>query len=551
MSVANDNKIGFACGDILLIPDFKEAVVLAGADGLHRPITRVNVMEVPDVIDWVRPGEFLITSGFPFRDNPEAIAELIPALAARGVAALGIKTRRFIERIPQRALEAAEALGFPIFELPASTVFSDVVRDIMERVLVQEAKELSVLQSRFQKLSQQLLYGAGLEEFLQALDAMLDNPVILVDDQDRVLLSPQAEAVVKGTEHDVTWAQLRGDRTLGVTFLTVGGRRIRAYVSAANDRYTNCLIVLLEWNQEHAVVDQLTIDRVGILVGLEMMNESARKEVEAKYIDQFLQDWLTGRIVAAEDVKIRAEACGCPLEEGYGFQAGVVRWTAGKPTVKQLQQAVKRARVRLAGCRVQATLLEGGFAFLISGPPQGQARRAVDALFAELKTLEDAEGAFSLCIGNRVERADHVHLSYQQAKKILHISAICDLREPYIDYVRLGAFQLLYLLPDSEEVREYRDRYVGPLLEYDRKNGTMLLDTLKTYLRHNRNAKKTAAEMFTHYNTVNYRIERIYELLGINAELGDEFLQLQLAVKLQEMRPIEDSGGEKSFTSIG
>ncbi len=549
--MANDNKIGFACRDILLIPDFKEAVVLAGANGLHRPITRVNVMEVPDVIDWVRPGEFLITSGFPFRDDPDAIAELIPALAARGVAALGVKTRRFIDRLPQRALDAAEALDFPIFELPAAVSFSDVVRDIMERVLVQEARELSVLQSRFQKLTQQLLNGAGLEEFLQALDGMLNNPVILVDDHDRVLLSPQAEEAARAAGHEVAWSQLRGDSALGVTFLTVGGRRIRAYVSAANERYTNCLIILLEWNQEHSVVDQLTIDRVGILVGLEMMNASARKEVEAKYIDQFLQDWLTGRIVASEDVKIRAEACGCPLEEGYGFQAGIARWTAGKPALKQLQQAVKRVRVRLAGSRVQAALLEGGFAFLISVPPQGQARRAVDALIAELKALAAPEESFSLCIGNRVDRVDHVHLSYQQAKKILHISTICDLREPCIDYVRLGVFQLLYLLPDSEEVREYRDRYIVPLLEYDRKNGTMLLATLKTYLKHNRNAKKTAAEMFTHYNTVNYRIERIYDVLGINAELGDEFLQLQLAVKLQEMRPAEDAGAEKSMTLSG
>lgn len=57
---------GLTCSDILLIPDLKEAALLAGAGGLGRYINRVNVMEVPDVIDWVRPGEFLITSGFLF-----------------------------------------------------------------------------------------------------------------------------------------------------------------------------------------------------------------------------------------------------------------------------------------------------------------------------------------------------------------------------------------------------------------------------------------------------------------------------------------------------
>lgn len=56
--MADHKKAGFTCSDVLLIPDFKEAVVLAGASGMQRMINRVNVMEVPDVIDWVRPGSF-------------------------------------------------------------------------------------------------------------------------------------------------------------------------------------------------------------------------------------------------------------------------------------------------------------------------------------------------------------------------------------------------------------------------------------------------------------------------------------------------------------
>ncbi|MGE7225461.1 PucR family transcriptional regulator [Paenibacillus sp. PDC88] len=544
--MANSNKIGFTCGDILLIPDFKEAVVLAGANGLHRPINRVNVMEVPDVIDWVRPGEFLITSGFPFRDNPDAISDLIPELAARGVAALGIKTKRFIDRIPERALEAAEKLDFPVFELPASTVFSDVVRDIMERVLVQEARELSLLQSRFQKLSQQLLHGGGVGEILQTLDEMLNNPVILLDDEDHAFLSPQAAQAVEQSGSPTDWSRMRDDIDLGVSFLTIGERRIRVYVSATNDKYGHCLLILLEWNQEHSVVDQLTIDRVGILIGLEMMNANARKEVESKYIDQFLQDWLSGRIVTIEDLKIRAEACGCPLEEGHMFYAGVVRWISGKPAAKQLQQSVRRIRSRLAERNIHVTFLEGGLAFLVSLSPQEQVYGAVDAMIAELKTRFSAEGMISICLGNRVQQADQVCVSYNQAKKIQHISAICDLRDPCIDYVRLGVFQLLYLLPDSEEVAQFRDRYMVPLIDYDQKNGTMLVDTLKVYFKHNRNAKKTSAEMFTHYNTVNYRVERALDILGLDADNGDDLLQLHLAVKLQEMRPAEDGPGNRA-----
>ncbi|ULO08180.1 PucR family transcriptional regulator ligand-binding domain-containing protein [Paenibacillus sp. 19GGS1-52] len=534
-----NNKIGFTCGDVLLIPDFKDALILAGANGMQRTITRVNVMEVPDVIDWVRPGEFLITSGFPFRDQPEAISDIIPQLVERGVAALGIKTKRYIDKIPQRALELANQLDFPIFELPLSVSFSDVVRDIMERVLVQEARELSLLQSRFQKLSQKLLYGKGIEEFLQSLDAMVNNPIILLDDSDHLFLSPQAEQVVQLMDNALIWSQMRDDSNLGISFITIGERRTRVYISAVNDKqYNNCLLILLEWNQESSVVDQLTIDRVGVLVGLEMINAHARREVESKYIDQFLQDWISGRMVTMEDLNIRAEACGCPLEKDHRLYVGLVRWLDNKPTTKELLQAVKKIRIKSFCPNIQVTLLEGDLTFVVSLPPQSNLNTTLDMIFADIQAQFGTE-KYSICLGNGVEYPDKLFKSYSDVKKIHHISTICDYREAYIDYKKLGIFQLLYLLPDVEEINDYRDRYIVPMLNYDAKHNTLLFHTLKVYLKHNRNAKKTSLELFTHYNTVTYRIERVCEILGISLDSGDDMLQLHFAVKLNEMRPVE------------
>jgi purine catabolism regulator len=536
--MTDNQKAGFTCSDVLLIQGFKEAVVLAGAKGMQRIINRVNVMEVPDVIDWVRPGEFLITSGFPFRDQPEVLVDIIPQLVEKGVAALGIKTKRFIDHIPARALELADQLAFPIFELPSSTVFSDVVRDIMERVLVQEARELSLLQSRFQKLSQQLLYGKGLEEFLQTLDVILNNPIILLDDSNHLFLSPQAEEL-KEADNPLLWAGLREESSLGVSFITLGERRIRVYVSAVNDKhYDKCLLVLLEWNQEHSVVDRLTIDRVGILVGLEMINANARREVELKYVDQFLQDWITGRIVTMEDLRLRAEACGRPLEDDRPRYVASVRFLNAKPSIKQLQQAIKRLRTKSICEDLQATILEGELIFLFPEVMYGIRNASLEAIAADMKTLLPSE-SYSLCIGNRTLGADKVHESYNDAKKIHHISSICDLRDPVVDYMKLGVFQLLYHLPDTEEVNEYRDRFVRPLLAYDAKHSSQLFETLKVYFKHNRNVKKTSAELFTHYNTVAYRVERVCELLGISLDSGDDILQLHLAVKLNEMRPAQ------------
>ncbi|SDX89381.1 PucR family transcriptional regulator ligand-binding domain-containing protein [Paenibacillus sp. PDC88] len=413
------DKTGFTCGDILLLPYFSETVVLAGANGLNRPITRVNVLEVPDVIDWVRPGEFLITTGFPFRDDPDAIAEMIPKLYEKGVSALGIKTKRFIDRIPEMALEIAERMDFPVFQLPPSTVFSDVVRAIMERILVKEARELSLLQSRFQKLSQLLLYGGGIGELLGAMDEMLNNPVILLDSRDQVVLSPRAEQIVGLSRDSAIWPHLRNEINLGVSFITLEDRRIRAQISSFSDKNRNeNLLILLEWDQETSVLDQLTIERVGVLVGLEMINANARKEVESKYIDQFLQDWISGRFVTLEDLNIRAKACGCPIHDGYCHYVGLIRWHGSRMTVQTQQQMVERLRSTFFRKDIQFTILEGELALLVSLPANKSMSEALERALTDLRRWFPGDNPYSICMGNGVVRPERAGESYSRAKKI-------------------------------------------------------------------------------------------------------------------------------------
>ena len=47
---------------------------MAGASGLERLVAWLNVMEVPDVLAWVKPNELLLTTGFPLVRLPDQVA---------------------------------------------------------------------------------------------------------------------------------------------------------------------------------------------------------------------------------------------------------------------------------------------------------------------------------------------------------------------------------------------------------------------------------------------------------------------------------------------
>ncbi len=59
---------------------------------------------------------------------------------------------------------------------------------------------------------------------------------------------------------------------------------------------------------------------------------------------------------------------------------------------------------------------------------------------------------------------------------------------------------------------------IRQLLEYDQKNGTEFLLTLYHFLMEERNYNKTAKALYVHRNTVQYRIEKILEMTGLNIE---------------------------------
>src|SRR5680860_1331769 len=99
---------GVPLHEVLAAPCLAGTRVLAGAAGLDRSVARVNVMEVPDITPWVRPGELLLTTGYALRAEPDRLTALVAGLAGAGVAALGIKLGRYLDEVPAGTLARAE-----------------------------------------------------------------------------------------------------------------------------------------------------------------------------------------------------------------------------------------------------------------------------------------------------------------------------------------------------------------------------------------------------------------------------------------------------------
>jgi len=117
--------------DLLTLNSLKGCRFVTEIEDDQATVTGVNVMEVPDIFNWVNEGELLLTVGYSYRHRPEEFADILPRLKEKGVVALGFKIHRFFDEIPPYIIASAENCGLPILEIKEDVIFSDVTKEII------------------------------------------------------------------------------------------------------------------------------------------------------------------------------------------------------------------------------------------------------------------------------------------------------------------------------------------------------------------------------------------------------------------------------------
>lgn len=519
---------GVTFESLLNIQSLKKAILRAGKNGLDRVVTRVNVMEVPDVINWVRPKEFLVTAGYSYKENPDAFLELIPKLVDHEVSALGIKTKRFLKSVPQGAINIANQYNFPIVELAEDTSFSDVVRQVMERVLFHESMDLSLLQKRVHKFTTAILNGARLKELVSLLGGMLKNPIVLIDlSIDEVIPSEiiddeQKKLILMLTENQFSVNSVN-EQIIDFFSVPIPGR-------PANSSF----LVLIQADHSLSNVDKLTLERISILLGIEIKNSEAQHLVETKYVDEFLYDLLIGKISSSSDIKLRAKACGVMLSEKSQYIVIILNWGKTEPLIdklKLIRDEINHA-IFFKSTKPFVTITDGQLVMIL------QENHLTGSLIdnflkrIEMKPLTVHNKLVQFCIGKVVSEVQQIASSYQEAKRVKRICNICGFDNPIQSLKMLGSYRLLYLLEGHDETKKYVSEYINPLIQYDSNKKIDILSTLQAFFKCNGNLREASKNLFIHYNTLVYRLKKIESILEIDLDDPDVRFQLQIAMKL-------------------
>lgn len=138
-----------------------------------------------------------------------------------------------------------------------------------------------------------------------------------------------------------------------------------------------------------------------------------------------------------------------------------------------------------------------------------------------MKTLKKHEDSLTGGVGRLNDLYD-THKSYSEARSALRYS---EKNHEILTYFDTLSLELILESLDEEIKHQYVDKVLKDLDESER-------ELLRTFYRNDMSLKITSEELFIHKNTLQYRLEKIYEKTGYNPRSFNEAVIFYLALRL-------------------
>ena len=540
--------------------EFAGATLVGGEAGLDRPIEWVRIMETPEIQP--RPGDLLLTTGFPIKDDRAAQIRLVGRIAESGGAGLLIKPHPYLRKLAPEMLSEADRLSVPLFTVGASVQLVDVMAPLLERIINAEHWRLRQSFEIHRRFTELVLDGKGVNEICRTLSDLLESAVVIEDASfhllahaggggdphrketiqhqgtpQRVLFDPQIQRMLRELE-----AKRGPIKVPAYPHVGMSRERLIAPILAANQVLG--YISVLDNPPHNDELAFLALEQAALVLALSIAKERELAEVEGRVRGEFLGDLLFGTYGDEAAAQRRARHLGYPLHGSHVVMLTDIDDFRGFNRARQISedaiQAIKREFLRRVTAVVRATfpraLVQGRsdsvVALLPIGPEPVDHQARVQALGIQVRqTIADWKPGFTVSVGFSAptEAPAGVAAAQREVTSVMDSLARFKRWGEVVTVPELGLTGLLAAVAD-ERLVDYTRRLLGPLVEHDRARNGSLVATLRAYLETGEQ-QEAAKRLRVHPNTLRYRLDRIREISGV--ELDDPETRLNLAVALR------------------
>ena len=521
----------------LLIP--RDAQLVAGGVGLDRRVTWATRMRARlPAFERVRGGELALLALSQLHRLDETLPHLLTSLHKEGVAAIAIATSS-LEGIEKETLSLADQLHLPLILLPLTAPLEEIEREVITFIVSFRSENERKATEITHQLMQLSVQGAGLQGICDSL-AKTCNKWVIVQDADQEL---RCKAAPSDSETQTLPASLTDEN-----LLNKGLRRITVPILIRHESVG--YLSLIGKDIDFDYFERLILGQVTPILALEFARERDRNEVESRYSAEALMDVLQGNYQQTDEILTRARLLGFDLlvpqlvaifEIGQNeteYPASSFQHLWSKRIRHELQRIWPTSWISFEARRVLALLPINESTGTIESDFETTISTRIDRVKARLQQGRISNGSMptiTVGIGRVAKDIQQISHSYREAQQALEIGRRLFGEGKIHYFARLGIYRLLFHLYGHQELSDFYQETLGPLVESDSRSNNALIETLECFFNCNGNLSETARTMHLHRNSLLYRLGRIEELLGQSLEDPELRLSLLIALKIRHM----------------
>ena len=534
---------------------FPKMKLLCGEKGLDLEVKGIRIIEIEDIERYLTGGEILITSFQVYLScSDREVEQHFEDLVKSEISGFIVKKRKEYDPTGRRLslLEKhCKKYEIPLVEISEDLHYWGIIRYVIMQVFDKATARLKYFKITHDNFNTFILNNNGscntASDIIKFLSVMIENPVVLYygnlncmvstnSDNSKLILSDEIQPYKPNI---ITKFQYMKQ---------MKGSCVQYVVKFAILNEMEIYITITEENRELTELDYMAIENAIINLQYGFLSEFAQDEVKKKYQRDIVHNILNG-LLSSKEMTEAASQLGMKESDTYR----VVDFHTIK---KNVQRKYTKEQLQEVGVIVGELMYLLPDALIYRNMDQIVMIQQVDSNQTELeyqKEMEEVEDViqrsilyrkkdtdFQIGIGKSVEGYQRLKESYHEASRAIKYIDIIrlvtgDKNKSVVHYSNLGFFQIFGEIDDVTELERYIPETLKKLYLYDDEHKGELITTLQMYLRNNQSIKKTADEMFVHYRTISYRLEKIKQISGINFDDANEVLAVSNGLIIYKM----------------
>ena len=534
---------------------FPKMKLLCGEKGLDLEVKGIRIIEIEDMERYLTGGEILITSFQVYLScNDREVEQHFEDLVKSDISGFIVKKRKEYDPTGRRLslLEKhCTKYEIPLVEISEDLHYWGIIRYVIMQVFDKATARLKYFKITHDNFNAFILNNNGscntASDIIKFLSVMIENPVALYygnlncmvstnSDNSKLILSDEIQPYKPNI---ITKFQYMKQ---------MKGSSVQYVVKFAILNEMEIYITITEENRELTELDYMAIENAIINLQYGFLSEFAQDEVKKKYQRDMVHNILNG-LLSSKEMTEAAAQLGMKESDTYR----VVDFHTIK---KNVQRKYTKEQLQEVGVIVGELMYLLPDALIYRNMDQIVMIQQVDSNQTELeyqKEMEEVEDViqrsilyrkkdtdFQIGIGKSVEGYQRLKESYHEASRAIKYIDIIrlvtgDKNKSVVHYSNLGFFQIFGEIDDVTELERYIPETLKKLYLYDDEHKGELITTLQMYLRNKQSIRKTADEMFVHYRTISYRLEKIKKISGINFDDANEVLAVSNGLIIYKM----------------